>query len=476
MENENNKGNANTNLNAKASRIEAKNARIAEKSKRISNKGRSIAERNKYIFSAPETESDTKSELATEDFKDDTIVIEDFVPFKKENFLKPRNHTATVATILSAVSILLLISLFFCFAFGVLKIDGANTIVVNTSNKTPATDSADDSTPQMLEKFKSSVVVVTVERLTGTGTGTGIVLMSNGYIVTNYHVVSDAVSVYVKLYGAEGYTKAEVVGFSKNDDVAVLKINKTDLSPATFAADCSEYLAGERVFAVGTPVSTEYSWTVTQGILSCVNRNIKFYGADGIMTKKWRVMQTDTPVNPGNSGGPLIDSNGVVVGMITSKLEESEGMGFALPADGVMEIALAIIDKGSADHIKSPISSGRPLVGVTCVSVEANSWYRSTDSGIEAVTADYASANPDSTFYAEESGVYVKYVEPSRDAYGKIKEGDIITHLNNIRVYTQLQLINELYQFREGDVVKLKFYRNGEQLEAGITLKEAPIP
>ena len=116
------------------------------------------------------------------------------------------------------------------------------------------------------------------------------------------------------------------------------------------------------------------------------------------------------------------------------------------------------------------------MVGVTCVSVEANSWYRSTDSGIEAVTADYASANPDSTFYAEESGVYVKYVEPSRDAYGKIKEGDIITHLNNIRVYTQLQLINELYQFREGDVVKLKFYRNGEQLEAGITLKEAPIP
>lgn len=475
MENKNNKENSTPFLDAKASRVEQKSARIQEKSDRIAKKGSSIAERNKYLFSSPKVEGDAEEE-PTEDFVEDELLTTEVLDFLEAYRPKPRNHTATVATILSAVSILLLLSLFFCFTFGILKIDGANTIIVNTSNKAPSSDSESASTPQMLEKFKSSVVVVSVERLTGTGTGTGIVLMSNGYIVTNYHVVSDAVSVYVKIYGAEGYTKAEVVGFSKNDDVAVLKINKTDLSPATFAADCAEYLVGERVYAVGTPESTDYSWTVTQGILSAVNRNIKFYGSDGIMTKKWRVMQTDTPVNPGNSGGPLIDSNGVVVGMITSKLEESEGMGFALPADGVMEIALAIIDKGSADHIKSPISSGRPLIGVTCVSVEANTWYKNTDTGIEAVTEEYAAAHPNSTFFTEENGVLVKYVEPSRDAYGKVKEGDIITHINNIRVYTQYQLINELYRFRDGDNVNIRFYRNGKQLEVSIALKEAPIP
>ena len=472
------RSNGSEHLNAdepRASRLAEKNARIEEKNKRIIARGERIAKRNSIYFPQKPQEDippqGTSAESVPQAESQVNVTAPATItppsPTKKSSRSKSKNYCASAAMILSAISILLLLSLFL----------GLTTGLIPIVEKAPAEDqnhnySADT---KMLEEFKNSVVIVSVERTTSTGTGTGIIFSSDGYIITNYHVVSDTLSIYVKLYGAEGYTKAELVGFSENDDVAVLKINKKNLRPAAFAESCADYLAGERVYAIGSPEGTDYSWSVTQGIISAVNRELKFYGNDGVMTKKWRVMQTDTPVNPGNSGGPLIDSNGVVVGMITSKLSENEGMGFALPADGVVEIASAIVDKGSADHIKSSISSGRPLIGVTCVSVEANVWYKNTAEGIEIVTEDYAALHPDNTFLPKESGVYVKYTDPSRDAYGKIFAEDIITKVNNTRVYTQYQMMDELYEFRGGDTVKLTVYRNGEYLEVSIVLAEAEI-
>lgn len=473
-------------------RITAKNDRIQEKSDRIQARSERIARRNGTFFSTETasekqgstTETETapltqeiKSETppAAQEIKTETSDVKTGATSKKAP-LKKKQHAFNAAMLLSSISILLLVALFLGISSGFISLGDLRVIYLQLTDKTPTSSESFDSTPEMIEDFKNSVVIVSVERTNSSSTGTGIIVSSDGYIVTNYHVVEDnAVDIFVKLYKSAGYAKAELVGFSKHDDIAVLKIDKEGLRPATFTSSCADHLAGEKVFAIGAPEGTDYSWSVTHGILSAVNRELKFYGSDNVLTKKWRVMQTDAPVNPGNSGGPLIDSNGTVLGIITVKLENTEGMGFALPADGAMEIIAAIIEKGNADHIKSSISSGRPLIGVTCVAVEANVWYKHTDTGIEEVTEIYASSHPATTFHPEESGVYVKSTDSSRDAHGKLLAGDIITKANGIRVYTQYQLMEELYKFRGGDSVTITYFRDGEYYNVDIILSEAEI-
>lgn len=469
---------------SRTNKIAEKNARIQAKSDRINARSERIAKRNGTYFTPEivtgaektEPEPDVCVEMQENSSTTSSSAVAEYQsPSPSPSLRKKKKRSFNAAMVLSSVSILLLLTLFFGISLGLISIDGIRVVYLNMTDKTPPPENELTSPTAMIEDFKNSVVIVSAELEDGTSTGTGIIVSSDGYIATNYHVVDEAKNIFVKLYKSDGYAKAELIGFSKHDDIAVLKINKDGLRPAAFASDCTRYLAGEKVFAIGAPDGTDYSWTVTQGIISAVNRDLKFYGSDGVLTKKWRVMQTDTPVNPGNSGGPLVDSNGTVVGIIAMKIGNTEGMGFALPADGAIEIIAAIIEKGSADHIVSSISSGRPLIGVTCVAVEANVWYKHTDAGIEFVTESYASAHPDTTFLPEESGVYVKYTDPSRDAHGKLIAGDIITEVNGFRVYTQHQLMNELYNFREGDSVTITFYRDGKYHNVSITLIEAEI-
>ena len=158
------------------------------------------------------------------------------------------------------------------------------------------------------------------------------------------------------------------------------------------------------------------------------------------------------------------------------KLSDSAGMGFALPSDGVLPIVTAIINNGNADNVTSTISSGRPLIGITCVSVQKNTWYKHTDKGIEVVEKSYADQYPKTTFYAEEDGVYVKFTSDGPDASKKLKSGDIITKVNGTRVYTQPQMMGVLNNFHGGDTVTITYYRNGKYHDVDVTLKEAPIP
>ena len=354
----------------------------------------------------------------------------------------------------------------------VLGRDG-NTVLIPVVGIPYHNAEADDS--EIIADVMKSVVLVNVERVDGTGTGSGIILSSDGYVVTNYHVVKDATTIYVKLYESSDFVKAELIGFSEHDDVAVIKIDKNGLRPATLVSDCSKCRQGERVYAIGAPEGADYSWTVTGGIVSAVNREIKIYDNSGTLKKKLRTIQTDAPVNPGNSGGPLVNAAGQVIGIITLKLDNTAGMGFALPSDGVLELVKAIIDKGNTDGVESTIASGRPLMGVTCVSVQKDNWYVNTDTGIMMVTEEYAMANPGAAFYVEEEGVYVKFASEGSDSYGKLLPGDIITKINNTRVYTSEQLISVLNDLHGGDRVKITFFRDGKYLDVNITLKESPI-
>ncbi len=189
---------------------------------------------------------------------------------------------------------------------------------------------------------------------TENGTGSGAVLASNGLIVTNAHVVQDAVKITVTLNSGKEYP-ARLVGLDENTDLAVLKIDAKGLKPAKFAKTLRmrRLQAGETAIAVGNPLGAELSQTLTVGVLSAVGRGVEVGGSVVEM------LQTDAAVSPGNSGGPLYDIHGQVIGIITSKVvkEGAEGIGFALPADLVQKIAAELVEHGRV--------VSRPMLGVT---------------------------------------------------------------------------------------------------------------
>ncbi len=385
-----------------------------------------------------------------------------------------KNNSTTMMTfsaILSATSILLLLAVFLSFAFGLIPGRGPVTLYQVPAGQLASEETVDQAL--MLEEFKNSVVVINTKKSTGSGTGTGIIISSDGYIVTNYHVVDNVSSIYVTLYKESKSEKATLIGYSQRDDIAVIKIDRDSLRPAVFARS-ENCLVGENVYAVGSPEGEEYAWSVTKGIISAVDREIKIYDDEGILEKKMYLIQTDTSVNPGNSGGPLINSRGEVVGIVTLKLTESAGMGFALPSDGSLELVAAIIENGSADGVKSQISSGRPLIGITGVGVEGDTWYENittaTGSAIQPVDESYASLNPENTFYAEISGVYVSMVSEGSDAASKIKKKDIIVKVEGVTVSSIYGIMDIVNAHNGGDALEIEFYREGKYHTVKIVL------
>lgn len=417
---------------------------------------------------AQEREASNEAESTDEQDKNDAETYKK-VKVKKEDPHGSANFAITLSSILSATAILLLVAMATASTLGLLGGSGVIQIPVATPDRAPSYSTDSD----MLEEFMDSVVIIKAELDTGSSVGTGIILSENGYIMTNHHVIENAKAVYVWRYGTETPDVATIIGYKEMDDIAVIKINKTGLRPATFAKS-SECRVGERVYAVGTPEGDEFGWSVTQGIISCPDREIKLYNNDGTLKKKMHVVQTDASVNPGNSGGPLINMHGHVVGIITLKLSDSAGMGFAIPSDGALLDAEAIIEKGHADDVNSGISISRPLIGITGVGVEGKTYYKNIyengTTSIQEVTEEYAKANPSSTFYAAVTGVYVSATSPTADAATKIKAGDIITKVNNIdvaNIYAVMDIINE---FNGGDEISITFYRGGKYYSVTVTL------
>lgn len=390
-----------------------------------------------------------------------------------------------LAAILSGASLAVLCLLMLFITLGTILNDQKLIVQLQVSGSNAQTSYADDS--EMLEDFLNSVVEISAEKATSSGGGTGIIVSENGYIVTNYHVVKNASSIYVRLYGDSDNIEAKLVGFSADDDIAVIKIEKAGLRPATFVRDCAECRLGERVYAVGAPESSDYSWTVTQGIISYVNREVKIYDESGKeLEKKMRVIQTDAPVNHGNSGGPLINRRGEVVGIVSIKLESYiqkngelkvlDGLGFALPSDGVLPLIEAIIETGSAKDVDSTITSGRPLTGIEAYcDVEEGKWYEITEGKAKTVDEKYAKAHPDATFFASEEGICVISVGNGSDADGKLLPQDVITAIDGKRIYNSRQLSTFINDLHGGDEIEITYLRDGKTATVTVTVTEAPV-
>ena len=289
---------------------------------------------------------------------------------------------------------------------------------------------------------------------TAQATGSGIIISEDGYIVTNNHVVdtsstssysyyelSKATSIKVKLnsetYGDDATFDATVVGQDSQTDLAVLKIEKDGLTAAEFA-DSDQAVVGEFVMAVGSPLGLDT--TVTQGIISAVNRQVE---SDGVV---YTCIQTDAAINSGNSGGALVNSDGQVIGINTLKLSGSgvEGIGFAIPINSTLDVIDQLID-----HKKVL----RPYIGITGININEE---LSKQENLEI-------------------GVYVKSVEDFSPAEkAGVKPGDVIIKADGKDV-EDMDDLNEVKNSHQiGETMTLVVTRNGEERELTVTLEETP--
>lgn len=271
-------------------------------------------------------------------------------------------------------------------------------------------------------------------------TGSGVIIRSDGYIVTNYHVIENAEELVVTLGSGEEFT-ATIIGADPPTDLAVIKIDKTGLPAAEFA-NSEKLRVGEPAIAIGNPLGLDFQQSVTLGVVSARERSITIQG------QKFTFIQTDAAINDGNSGGALVNINGKLIGINTAKIKITgvEGMGFAIPSNTVREIAEDLIENGRVI---------RPWIGISTrnlTRLEARQLGLDVDYGV--IVMEIVAGSP-----AERAGL-----EPM-DIIVAL-EGDSVTNISELQ-----QLI---YRYKVGQKVTLTVYREKRQLELEVTLDKMP--
>lgn len=314
-------------------------------------------------------------------------------------------------------------------------------LVVETTKTIKDVTVTDTGIADAVEKVYDSVVTVkNYVRGQLYSTGSGFVFKTDdkyGYILTNYHVINGGSQVSV-VFTNNKEENVNVVGYDEYSDVAVLAVEKSSIISIAQIGSSENLRIGDTTFAVGTPVdSSVYSWSVTRGILSGKNRIVQ---VDNYVMS---VLQTDTAINSGNSGGPLCNSNGEVIGITNMKLASSqiEGMGFAIPIEDAIKNAESII---SGEKIS------RPYLGV--------------------------SIYDNNNYFSGETGIYVESVEQggAADKAG-MKKGDKIIKVEDVEVSNTSYFRYQLYKYNIGDKIKITVVRDGSEKVLTVTLKSNSV-
>ncbi len=338
----------------------------------------------------------------------------------------------------------------------------AETIPVETETLPPATAPIDrvfidlhsspasvDTVPEegglSLQEIYSqnipSVVSITSLSRVGSSTGTGVIFSSRGFIVTNNHVIEDAARITVKLTD-DRELDAVLVGADEVCDLAVLQVDADGLVPAQFGDD-QRLRVGDTVVAIGDPLGENFRGTMTNGIVSAINRDVTINGL------KLNLIQTNAALNSGNSGGPLINCYGQVIGINTMKIGAFtdvagvEGIGFALPSTLVKDVVEQLISNGYV--------SGRPTLGID--GEQLSPFYQH--------------------YFRMPSGLYITWVDPEGPC-GQVglTQGDVLLRLDDIPIRTDNDLSTFLFSHNIGDSVTMEIYREGRVGTATVILAE----
>ncbi len=310
---------------------------------------------------------------------------------------------------------------------------------------------------EIIKKGKPSVVGILVESEVYSfgrtyiqqNVGSGFIVTQDGYIITNAHVVDGATKITVIMQDGEEY-EAKLVGEDGLSDVAVVKIDESGL-PAVELGNSDELVEGDPVVAIGTPAGIEFAGTSTHGMISAINRDVKITDSYGNTTKTMTVIQIDAPINSGNSGGPLFDRFGRVIGINSLKLGNGfEGMGFALPINGVISIANELIENGKVVvRPEEDFVTGKAYLGIE--------FYEVTEAQAK--------------YYGIPQGVLVYQLTPGGAALNAgIRRGDIIVEFNGEKIENSEDLSEEIAKCKPGDTVPVRVDRSGEKMTIVVTM------
>lgn len=359
--------------------------------------------------------------------------------------VKPRKERSSNNVWIKLLVMFCLIAIGAAGMYGVIKLMPGTTIVNKLEKEVTVNE---QGIADAVEKVYDSVVVV--ENLKAgelQATGTGFIFKKSDnkyYVMTNYHVINGASSVKIQLTNNKELN-VEVLGGDSYSDIAILAFESKDDYSIAEIGSSTDARVGDTTFAVGAPVdSTTYSWSVTRGIVSGKDRMVKVTTSSQTTSSDYimKVLQTDAAINSGNSGGPLCNSNGQVIGITNMKLVSNstsniEGMGFAIPIEDAIDFANKIIN---GEDIT------RPTLGVSMLDISSTG------------LAYYNISVPDNVT----NGVVIMSVSKGSAAEeGGLKKGDVILEIDNVKVTSSALLKYELYRYNIGDEITLKINRNG---------------
>lgn len=361
---------------------------------------------------------------------------------------KVKQNSSKGNTILASIFALFLgAACMYLLIYYVIPIDNSNTIINKSEKEVTVTDKG---IADAVEKLYDAVVVIEVfSNNRVVATGTGFVYKTDGkksYILTNAHVINAVDKGSVKVIFTDGdEVDVKVEGSDEYSDLAVLSVDSKEVVTVAEIGNTEDLRLGDTVFTVGAPLDTEYYWTVTRGILSGKDRMVEVSLDDSYTSTSgdyiMRVLQTDASINSGNSGGPLANSNGEVIGITNMKLVSSgvEGIGFAIPIEDAVDFAETII-KG--ESIKRPVLGLSMLDLTNTLELYRQHVYINTEL---------------------EQGVVVIQVQANSPAEkAKLKKGDIIIGIDDNEIKNVAALRYNLYQHKVGDTIKITFERDGK--------------
>jgi serine protease Do len=333
--------------------------------------------------------------------------------------------------------------------------------VVTTENRDVTI--TDTGIAESVDKLYNATVIVKVANQAGqiAGWGSGVVYDkddSKAYILTNNHVVESASKIEIE-FTDESTTDGTLVGKDEISDIAVVSVPVDKIKQVGDIGKSSDVRLGDTVFAIGTPISLNYKFTVTRGILSGKDRMVEMSSSSQsyfqVKTESWymRLLQIDASINSGNSGGPLANANGEVIGITNSKLSSSygsasiENMGFAIPIEDALNVATQLRNKGKVV---------RPYLGVSMTTIAQA--YRAGINLPSSVT---------------EGAVVVEVQNGSSLDKAGLKSGDVITKLGDYTIKDYKYLKYYLYRYNVGDEVSITYIRDGKEKTTTMTLKES---
>ena len=376
---------------------------------------------------------------------------------------KPKKNAGKAAK--SIVALVLAAAMGFMGGFVGARFGGGSKVVIQQVERSGSAAADSESaaggtsvssgmtTAQVAKTVSPSVVVITTEQVVysqwswygqsqvESGAGSGVIISSDGYILTCAHVVSGASNITVSI-GDKDYP-ATLVGEDTTSDIAVVKVDATGLTPAT-VGNSDNLKVGESVMAVGNPLG-ELGGTVTSGIVSALNRSVSIQGSSSVNTMS--LIQMDASVSPGNSGGGLFNMNGELVGIVNAKSSSSdaEGLGFAIPINDAIKVAQDLLENGYV--------TGRPYMGITYLAVT------------DAQTAAQLGVNA--------YGIYVVDVVSGGPAdQAGLKAGDRIISIDNTEVAQKTDLGTLMQEHSAGDTLSITIARDGQMQTVSLTLGE----